>query len=135
MLSPLGGANKKTLSNFFANLWTKDYFFIVLLLLVMLIYSGQFFYNYSRNYIIGGWDGTSHYAMAKFYSENIFPRPFGWSQNWNAGMPWPLGYPPLFYYTLAALNHILPFLDFGDIFRGFFNNLSFVLPILIYQLA
>ena len=135
MLSQFGGANKKTVSNFFGNLWTKDYFFIVLLLLVMLIYSGQFFYNYLRNYIIGGWDGTSHYAMAKFYSENIFPRPFGWSQNWNAGMPWPLGYPPLFYYTLAALNHILPFLDFGDIFRGFFIILSFVLPILIYQLA
>ena len=118
----------------FSNFLKNDYFFIIVLVFITLIFAIGFFYNYHHNFVIGGWDGTSHYAMSKHYSDSIFPKPFGWTQNWNAGMPWPLGYPPLFNYTMAVLDRLLP-LDFIDIFRWLFTLLTFSFPLLIYSIS
>lgn len=112
----------------------KDLFCLVLLVGITLYFTGVFLRSYLQSEIIGGWDGTNHYAISKFYSRHIFPMPYGWTSNWNAGMPWPLGYPPLFHYLIAVLDSLLP-VGFLDLFQGFFALGVFVLPCLIYAIC
>ncbi|HKL16994.1 MAG TPA: 6-pyruvoyl-tetrahydropterin synthase-related protein [Patescibacteria group bacterium] len=117
-----------------SNLFKKDCFFIVFLLLIMLFLTGNFFSGYLQSDIVGGWDGQNHYAVVKNYSENIFPNAFGWSFSWNAGMPWPLGYNPFFSYLMAILFHLIP-LSSILIFKLFFIILTFLFPVLVYYIA
>lgn len=107
---------------------------IVLLSLVLAVYGGHFFYNYLHNYIVGGWDGTNHYAVAKEFSDTVWQRLYGWLGSWNAGMVWPLGYPPFFYYLIATLDHLLPF-AFITIFRWFFIVVMFGIPVAMYAIS
>ncbi len=84
---------------------------------------------------MGGWDGTSHYAMAEYYNQNIFPDVFGWTHNWNAGMVWPLGYPPFFHIIYSILRNITPFIDSMLLFKLFFVSLNVFFPLLGYFIA
>lgn len=112
----------------------KNSFFIILIVIIMLFYAGNFFVDYIQSNVIGGADGQNHYSIVKYYSDNIFPNSFGWVFNWNAGMPWPLGYNPFFSYLMAFLFHIIP-LSATLIFKLFFILLVFLLPILVYFIA
>jgi len=89
---------------------------------------------YFTNDILSGWDGAYHYATNKYYSDHIFPDIFGWTNNWYAGMPWPVGYPPLFAYVMAILVRILPF-SYVEIFRYMFFLLTLIFPILVYAIT
>ncbi len=89
-----------------------DAFFISLLSLIFLVYSFSFlsqFLKDSELLSVGGWDGANHFAIAKVYAEEMFPRLFGWTFSWNAGMVFPLGYPPASYFFLGFLAWLLPF--------------------------
>jgi|GEM_PF-1979158 len=113
-----------------------DSFFLLFIFLLTLIYTGQFFLNFiAQEGLVGGWDGSSHLAVAKQYSDSIFPNPFGWISNWYAGIPWPLGYPPLFYYVVALFGHLLPFLKFELVFKLILIFCTFLFPILSYFIA
>lgn len=65
-----------------------------------------------------GFDGVSHFAIGKIYSENIFPGFFGWIHNWYLGMPFPQFYPPIFYFIVAILAGIFP-ISYEEVFRLF----------------
>jgi hypothetical protein len=119
------------------NIIKKDYFYLFLLLIIMLFYSANFVFNYldiSNLSTVGGWDGTNHFAISKFYAQNIFPNVFSWTFNWNAGMVFPLGYPPFSYMLLGILNWLLPF-KFIIIFKYFFVLVIFSLPVIFYYLS
>ncbi len=104
----------------------------LLLIGLMWLFFGDFFINYFNAELIGGWDGTSHYAITKYYAQNIFPNIYGWVPNYYAGMPFPLFYPPLFYFLIAWI-HSLTNISIAVIFKGvlLFTTISF--PILIYR--
>ena len=97
------------------------FFFIFLLLTAVL---GLYFLNYDliniyfSNSFVTGWDGSGHYAIGKYYAENIFPAVWGWVPNWYSGMPFPQFYPPLFYYINALIYSITNF-EYVNIFKIF----------------
>jgi hypothetical protein len=84
--------------------------------------------------VVGGWDGTSHYAISKVYSENVFPNLFGWIENWYGGMPWPIGYPPLFHFSFAIISRFIP-VEGDLLFKLIFIFLTFTLPILYFYIG
>lgn len=51
------------------------------------------------------WDGSGHHALARVYSETVFPDTFGWTHAYFAGMGFPNFYPPLSYWLIALLQH------------------------------
>lgn len=55
---------------------------------------------------ITGWDGSSHFGVMEIYSKNIFPSVWGWENNWYAGIPFPIFYPPLVYYFGSIVARI-----------------------------
>lgn len=67
--------------------------------LVFLNFKFLTFYHYFPN--IAGFDAPSHFAMIQVIRESIFPSLWGWVQQWYAGMPMPLFYPPLPYYIAS----------------------------------
>jgi hypothetical protein len=84
--------------------------------------------------VVSGWDGTNHFAMAKYYADNIFPQTFGWVTAWHAGMIWPLGYPPLFHILFGVLSKIFP-IDQMVLFKLVFVILTISFPLLIMLIA
>lgn len=115
----------------------KDVFYLFLLMFILFFYSSTFIFNYlniSDLSIVGGWDGSHHFAISKFYAQSIFPDVFSWTFNWNAGMVFPLGYPPFSYMFLGFLNWILPF-SFQAIFKYFFILTIVSLPIIFYYVG
>ncbi|MFH1263312.1 MAG: hypothetical protein V1495_07730 [Pseudomonadota bacterium] len=105
-----------------------------LLWAVLILLAHDLLRDLIRTPVLGGWDGASHLAMATDYSSGIWPSVFGWTPHWYLGMPFPNFYHPLFFWFVAALDHLLPFSVSTDIkLLGLF--LSFTLPTLIYFLC
>lgn len=77
----------------------------------------EFLRHYLKASTVGGWDGANHFAVVETYVYTHFPSVLGWLHNWNAGMPWPLGYPPLFtlLYGVVRLFFATPEMAFKTI--------------------
>jgi hypothetical protein len=75
-----------------------------LLLALFALVCGPYLYRACQTAIPGGWDGVPHYAIADLYARNIFPAISGWMPEYFAGMPYPDFYPPVFYFSVAALT-------------------------------
>jgi uncharacterized membrane protein len=121
---------KKALNNIIKN----NYLFFIIAFFVS-IFSFYFLNkividNYILNDFVGGWDGSSHFAIAKYYSESIFPSVWGWVPNWFMGMPFPQFYPPLFYYLLAVISR-LSSIPFISIFKLVALSLIAIIPVLL----
>ncbi len=56
---------------------------------------------------ISGWDGAAHVAIMDVYAKSHFPSTWGWLSNWQAGMPFPILYPPLMYLIGSFFNLFL----------------------------
>ena len=103
---------------------------------VLAIIFGAFFFLYNhlliatyvQSPIITGWDGTGHEAAARYYAQTTFPYLWGWAPQWYGGMPLPQFYPPLWYWLVALLWHILPFISFINIFKALTLVILFFLP-------
>jgi hypothetical protein len=67
--------------------------------------TASFFRLFVGDHLLRSWDGSAHLAATYLYDRSIFPDTFGWTHAWSAGMPLPNFYPPLFYWTVAALHH------------------------------
>lgn len=114
--------NKITKNNF-------AFFSLLTILGAFLIYllNKELIDFYIINKYVGGWDGSGHFAIGKYYADNIFPSVWGWIPNWYNGMPFPQFYPPLFYYLLALIHNLTGF-DYQNLFKYFLILLSFVTP-------
>ncbi len=55
------------------------------------------------------WDGSGHQAIARMFSESVFPDTYGWSYAYFGGMPFPNFYPPVFYWTVGLLAQVFAF--------------------------
>lgn len=106
---------------------------ISILTLITLFYTWHYFSMLMSNNVIGGWDGTYHYAITKVYAEQIFPDMVGWIHTWNTGMPWPVGYPP-FLSILGGVWNAFG-LNVEWLFRYLFPFLTITIPGLTYILA
>jgi hypothetical protein len=53
--------------------------------------------------VIGGADGSGHVAVLHLYALHIYPDIQGWLPEFFGGMPFPIYYPPLFYWLGATL--------------------------------
>ena len=113
------------------NTWQLQLAFVVILTFVLTF---QYFSEYLQLEYVTGWDGSSHFAAIKYYSDNIFPELFGWMDSWNSGQPWPLGYPPLFIYIYGFLFQLFPGSELA-IFKLSFVFLTFLLPILVFTFS
>ena len=80
------------------------------------------------------WDGTGHFALAQIYNQSIFPDTFGWTHAYFAGMPFPNFYPPLFYWSVALLNH-LHLMSFAAAFKLVLITPVLLLPAAVWILA
>lgn len=80
------------------------------------------------------WDGSGHYALARLYSESIFPDVYGWADAYFAGMGFPNYYPPLFYWLVALLQHT-GLLTFGAAFKLVLVAPTLLLPAAVWLLA
>ena len=56
--------------------------------------------------MIAGADGSGHTALLHLYHEHIFPALNGWIPEFWDGMPFPIYYPPLFYWLGASLMSV-----------------------------
>jgi hypothetical protein len=68
-----------------------------------LLLSGRFFWNYWTNGAVGGADGSGHVAALHLYAIHVYPDIQGWLPEFFGGMPFPIYYPPLFYWLGATL--------------------------------
>ena len=66
---------------------------------VLFLINYDYFLTYLRLPLPAGFDGASHLAAGIEYAKNIFPSFWGWTPKWQLGMPFPVFYPPLFYFV------------------------------------
>lgn len=76
---------------------------IIALHLWWLLLSGKFLWSYWTNGAIGGADGSGHVAALHLYATYVYPDIQGWLPEFFGGMPFPVYYPPLFYWLGATL--------------------------------
>ncbi|HMO78964.1 MAG TPA: hypothetical protein PJ997_02305 [Candidatus Paceibacterota bacterium] len=112
-----------------SNFFIFFYFFIVSSS-ILYIANSAILDIYWNNIFVSGWDGSGHYAIGKYYAENIFPAVWGWIPNWYSGMPFPQFYPPLFYYIVALLYKITN-IDYATIFKFVAIFSVFIIPTLL----
>jgi hypothetical protein len=65
--------------------------------------SAGYLLQYWRNPLIGGADGAGHVALLHLYQNHIYPDVQGWIPEFFGGMPFPVYYPPLFYWLGATI--------------------------------
>ena len=106
-------------------------FQIAFVTMLTIALTGIFFWDYLMLSYVPGWDGSSHFAVNQIYSQDIFPNLFGWIENWNAGQPWPVGYPPLMTYIFTFLFLLFPGYEIA-IFKVFFIILVLATPGVTY---
>jgi hypothetical protein len=75
----------------------------VLLYLWWFLLSGNYLYKFWSNPLIAGADGSGHVAMVHLYAKHVYPNLHGWIPELFGGMPFPVFYPPLFYWSGATL--------------------------------
>lgn len=68
-----------------------------------LVLSGRFFWSFWTNAAAGGADGSGHVAVLHLYATHIYPDIQGWLPEFFGGMPFPIYYPPLFYWLGATI--------------------------------
>jgi len=107
------------------------FFTILTLVSAFLIYilNKQLIDVYMLNDYVGGWDGSGHFAIGKYYAENIFPSVWGWVPSWYNGMPFPQFYPPLFYYV-TSLIHKITSIEYQQVFKYFLLSTALVAPLI-----
>ncbi len=105
------------------------------LVMIVVVSRLDMFLGFISAPFLQGWDGASHQAVTEYYSAHIFPSLWGWIPNWYAGMPFPQFYPPLFYFIVALVGHILPFLSLLTITKCVVLILLFLLPYTLFKLA
>src|SRR5258705_7230961 len=81
----------------------RRWLLIVVVQLWWLLLSGKFLWNYWTNGAIGGADGSGHVAALHLYATHVYPDIQGWLPEFFCGMPFPIYYPPLFYWLGATL--------------------------------
>ncbi|MDQ1639198.1 MAG: hypothetical protein QOF62_2537 [Pyrinomonadaceae bacterium] len=81
----------------------RRWLLIVSLHLWWLLLSGRFLWNYWTLATIGGADGSGHVAALHLYAIHVYPDIQGWLPEFFGGMPFPIYYPPLFYWLGATL--------------------------------
>src|SRR3989344_4414462 len=84
---------------------------------VLFLINYDYFLTYLRLPLPAGFDGASHLAAGIEYAKNIFPSFWGWTPKWQLGMPFPVFYPPLFYFFFAFLSKLFYFFPSGAIFK------------------
>ena len=94
-----------------------------------LVLSGRFLWSFWTNDAIGGADGSGHVAALHLYALHVYPDIQGWLPEFFGGMPFPIYYPPLFYWCVALLQrtHLFSFTT------GF--KLVLTLPVLLMPAA
>lgn len=82
----------------------RRHFVLVLgLHLWWLLLSGRYLWSYWANESIAGADGSAHVAALHLYSTYVYPDILGWVPEFFGGMPFPVYYPPLFYWLGATI--------------------------------
>jgi hypothetical protein len=79
------------------------------------------------------WDGSGHFALARIYSETVFPDTFGWTHAYFVGTALPNYYPPLFYWLAALLHHTG--IPFGAAFKLVLAAPTLLIPAALWLLA
>ncbi len=82
---------------------TRRIVLITSLHLWWVLLSGRFLWGYWTNFAIGGADGSGHVAALHLYATHVYPDIQGWLPELFGGMPFPIYYPPLFYWLGATL--------------------------------
>ena len=68
-----------------------------------LLLSGSYLWSFWRSPMVSGADGSGHVAALYLYSLHTYPNIQGWLPEFFGGMPFPIFYPPLFYWIGATL--------------------------------
>lgn len=79
---------------------------LCLLHLWWLVLSGNYLRQFWGNPVVGGADGSGHVAALHLYAVHVFPGLRGWLPELYGGMPFPVFYPPLFYWLGAAVMRL-----------------------------
>ena len=74
-----------------------------LLYLWWFLLSGNYLFKFWSNPLIAGADGSGHVAVLHLYAKHVYPNLYGWIPELFGGMPFPVYYPPLFYWSGATL--------------------------------
>jgi hypothetical protein len=77
--------------------------FVIVLHLWWVLLSGRYLWSYWANESIAGADGSAHVAALQLYSTYVYPDTLGWLPEFFGGMPFPVYYPPLFYWLGATI--------------------------------
>lgn len=68
-----------------------------------LFLSADYLFKFWANPLVGGADGSGHVAALHLYSKHVYPALDGWIPELFGGMPFPVYYPPLFYWSGATV--------------------------------
>ncbi len=79
------------------------WFMLILLYAWWLLFSGNYLWNFWRSAAVSGVDGSGHVAAVALYATHVYPDIHGWLPEFFGGMPFPVFYPPLFYWFAATL--------------------------------
>jgi dolichyl-phosphate beta-glucosyltransferase len=109
-----------------------DYIIAFVFIILLAIVNYKFIDMFFNLPTITGWDGSGHVAIAKIYAENIFPSLWGWTNNFFAGMPFPLFYPPTLFFIVAAIWNLFPGFDFDFIFKSTVIFIILITPAVFY---
>jgi hypothetical protein len=76
---------------------------VLVLYLWWLVLSANYLLNFWSNPLVAGADGSGHVAVLDLYARHVYPSLHGWIPELFGGIPFPVYYPPLFYWTGATV--------------------------------
>ena len=68
-----------------------------------LFLSAEYLFKFWTYPLVAGADGSGHVAALHLYSKHVYPALDGWIPELFGGMPFPVYYPPLFYWSGASM--------------------------------
>lgn len=71
-----------------------------------LLLGGAYLRGYWQHPVVAGADGSGHVAVLHLYAAHVYPDIQGWIPEFFVGMPFPVYYPPLFYWLGATLMKV-----------------------------